>query len=422
MQPEIEMNQNNQQNRTINLLELVAVIVKWRWTIIRNTCVVIVLVAIIAMVLPQKWRADTTLMPPQEQNKSALEGVLSEVVLPGLPLPTSSSSSEIMVDILRSRSVGQRVLSGEFTFKNKTAPLFKLLKYPSIKVGLLKIKRHVRFVYSTNGIITISAEMPSPQLAADVANAYVDALDKVNQVKSVSRAKNSRLYIESQLKETEQKLGDVTKRLAAFQQEHKAVSLEAQMTAAIEQAGILKGQIIAKEVELGVMLKTKKAGNPLVEHTQMEIDELNNRYKELQFGNGKVTNAESEFYVPFADVPEIGLQLAELTREAKVQETVWQLLNQQFYQAKIKEAQDTPTIQVLDAAVAPIKRSFPKRKMLVIIFTLVSFILSLLWAFVKEYMADLNNKPDDKKRIDYIGSEFKTDMRNFKNKFSRNKG
>ena len=413
------MNQQPPKCQTINLLDFFTIFIKWRWMIIRNTFITILVIVVISLILPQKFTAVTTLMPPQEQTSNALEGVLSEVVVPGLPLPSNRSSSEIMVEILKSRSVGERVLEASFKQEETEKPLYEILKYDSVQQGLLKIRKHVRFSSMQNGIITVSAEMGDRQLAADVANAYVNALDKINQEKSVSRAKNSRIYIESQLKETETKLKEATQKLADFQQQHKAVSLEAQMTAALEQAGVLKGQIIAKEVELGVMMKTMKKGNPLAVRIQMEINELNNRYRELQFGNGAETNATSEFYVPFADVPEIGLQLAELTREVQVQETVWQLLNQQFYQAKIKEAQDTPTVQVLDAAVPPLKKSSPKRGLLVIIFAMLAFVTSLLWVFSKEYLATLENKPADKERIDYIGKQLKNDLGQIKKRFGK---
>jgi len=125
--------------------------------------------------------------------------------------------------------------------------------------------KRVHFLLSKKGLITISAEMPTRQLAADVANAYVEALDQVNQEKAVSRARNSRIYIESQLAQTLDKLTQATRRLANFQQQNQAVSLEDQTKSAIERAGELKGQIIAKEVQLGVLRQSMKSANPVVE-------------------------------------------------------------------------------------------------------------------------------------------------------------
>ena len=68
----------------------------------------------------------------------------------------------------------------------------------------------------------------------------------------------------------------------------------------------------------------------------------------------------TEIVVPFARVPRVGLDLARLTREAKVQQTVFELLTQQYEQAKIAEARDSPIVQVLDRAVPAEWKSKPK--------------------------------------------------------------
>lgn len=413
------MNSKPEKVKEINLLDYVVILVRRRWMIVRNIVITTILVILISFFLPKKYVAVTTLMPPEKQSKNALEGVLSDMAVPGLSLNTGASSSEIMVEILKSRSVGERVLQKYFTLKSDSLPLYQLLKFPSLDIGLIRMRKKARFTVSQQGIITVAVSLGNRKLAAGVANAYVQALDAVNQGKSVSRAKNSRIYIESQLKETEEKLKEGTQKLADFQQKHKAISLEEQMNAAIQQAGEVKGQIIAQEVKLGVMQQTMKSSNPKVVRAQMELDQLKRRYRELQFGKTFKKGDDKDFYLPFADMPEIGLQLAELTRQARVQETVWQLLNQQYYQAKIQEAQDTPTVQVLDRAVPPVFRSSPNRKMLVIVFALLSFFVSILWAFVQEYLVRLNNRPDEKKRLEQITLEFRNDLKRVKKNLSK---
>ncbi|HPG41028.1 MAG TPA: GNVR domain-containing protein [bacterium] len=404
----------------IHLLDLLGELVDARMLLLRNFIVTITLILSISFLLPRKYMAETTLMPPQEAEKSAMSGIISELSMPGVGLPlTSTTSSEMMTEILKSRSVNELVLQREFTVKDKTLPLYKHLKFRSVEKGLLRIGKYTRFFVSKQGIITVAAEMRNPQLAADVANAYVEELDRINRVKSVSRAKNSRIYIESQLQETNAKLLAATKELAHFQQQNKAVSLQDQMKASIQQAGELKGQIIAKEVQIGVMLQTMKKENPLVIRAQKELDEMNRRYKELQYGQQGDEQAEGEFYVPFTDVPEVGLKLAELTREVKVQETVWELLNQQYYQAKIEEARNTPTVQVLDYAEPPVIPSWPRKKLLVIVFGLLSILLTMIWIFMRRSYRQ--SRPDDKERLQGFIAEFKKDWQAMKNKIPHKK-
>jgi tyrosine-protein kinase Etk/Wzc len=252
-------------------------------------------------------------------------------------------------------------------------------------------------------------EMGDRHLAAAVADAYAEELDKINKEKSISRAKSSRIYIENQLKKTEKNLKQASEALAQFQEKHKAVSLEEQTKTAIEKAGEVKGRILVKEVELGVMLQTMKPDNPSVVRVQKELDELKKQYQQLQYGDDISLEDQQEFYVPFSAVPEVGLKLAELTREVKVQETVWELLNQQYYQAKIQEARDTPTVQVLDKAVPPERRTKPKRKLLVLVAGTLSLFLTIFWAFVLEYFEKLQAREKEFQKVKGMFQEIKED-------------
>jgi len=43
----------------------------------------------------------------------------------------------------------------------------------------------------------------------------------------------------------------------------------------------------------------------------------------------------------------------------QIQETVYELLTQQYELAKVQEAKEIPTVRVLDPAIVPTKKSFP---------------------------------------------------------------
>jgi len=416
------MQQEDKKIKEIHLMDYVYTIVAKRWLIVRNVIVTVVLAILISFILPKKWTAETTLMPQQEQDNMSMRSVFSDVSMPGLSLDGPTSSSDVLLEILKSRTVAERVLKRSFATSNDTLPLYKILDYPSVEIGTIKIKESSTFMVSKQGIMSISVELGDPQLAADVANAFVEELDYVNQQKSVSQAKSSRLYIEEQLEKTHDNLVQATRKLAEFQQENKAVSLENQMAASIQQAGELKGQIIAKKVEIGVMEESMKPENPLLVRSQKQLEEMKRRYQELQYGNSNAKTDSSEFYVPFQEVPEVSLQLAELTRDVKVQETVWELLNRQYYQAKIEEARNTPTVQVLDPALPPVYRSAPNRKMIVIVLGLLSLVLSIAVVFVESYWNSLDQNSQEKKRVEKIKQEFVQDKQHIRDKWIRKKG
>jgi uncharacterized protein involved in exopolysaccharide biosynthesis len=80
------------------------------------------------------------------------------------------------------------------------------------------------------------------------------------------------------------------------------------------------------------------------------------------------------------------MEYARLMREVKVQETVFTLLTQQFEQAKITEARDTPTVQLLDKAVPAERKSKPKAVLNMAIAGVLSLFIGIFLAFFLEYL------------------------------------
>ncbi len=411
-----------EQNATeIDLWDYVMVLHKHRKMIFRNVIVVAIAIALISIVLPRTYTAVTTILPPEEAQPIDLFSALYNSPLSNLIFNETKTTSDLYVEILKSRSVLDLVLSQEFRYpknskKAQKKTLLQILNLKSFEKGRKKLLSKMSVKASQEGIITLSVELNDRYLAPDVANALVEALDKINKEKISSRAKNSRIYIENQLKITEEKLKAASAELVKFQEKYKAISLEEQTKAAIEKAAELKGKILAKNVELGVALQTMKPNNVYVVQLKKEIEELERQYNYLQYGKGKAdVQDQKEFYIPFANIPEVGLELANLMREVKVQETVWELLNQQYYQAKIQEARDTPTIQVLDEAIPPEISSKPKRKLLVLVGSFLALIFSMFWAFVAEYFERLREQTERYQQTSSIIQDLKRDWGQIRN-------
>jgi tyrosine-protein kinase Etk/Wzc len=408
----------------IDLLDYFKILLKHRKMLVRNVVVVVILIAIVSFFLPKSYTGVATILPPEDTQSSDLLNLLSSSPLSNLIFTESRTTSDLYVEILKSRSVLDGVLGQEFLYKKtkrnaQKRTLLEILKAKSLEKGRKKLASKVDVKASSEGIISVAVELNDRYLAADVANALVFELDKINKEKSTSRAKNSRIYIENQLKLTEEKLGKASEELVQFQEKYKAISLEEQTKTAIEKAGELKGKILAKNVEFGVALQTMKPNNVYVVQLKKEIEELERQYNYLQYGDSLKLENQKEFYIPFADVPEVGLELANLMREVKVQETVWELLNQQYYHAKIQEARDTPTIQVLDEAVPPELRTKPKRKLLILVGSFLAFILSIFWAFISEYVDRMKSDTTVYYKTKEISDDIQKDWVRIKNILNR---
>jgi len=85
-------------------------------------------------------------------------------------------------------------------------------------------------------------------------------------------------------------------------------------------------------------------------------------------------------------VPTLALEYGRLMRELKVQETLYTLLTSQYEQAKLAEARDTPTVQVLDPAVPAEKKSKPRIRLNVMIAGILALFVGIFLAFFLEYL------------------------------------
>jgi capsule polysaccharide export protein KpsE/RkpR len=100
--------------------------------------------------------------------------------------------------------------------------------------------------------------------------------------------------------------------------------------------------------------------NPEISRVRSSIDELRKQLSLMESGRrGKKIPGE-QMHPAIIAVPTLALEYGRLMRNLKVQETLYMLLTSQFEQAKLSEARDTPTVQVLDSAVPAERKSRPR--------------------------------------------------------------
>jgi capsule polysaccharide export protein KpsE/RkpR len=105
----------------------------------------------------------------------------------------------------------------------------------------------------------------------------------------------------------------------------------------------------------------------------------------------------SELYPPLRQLPRLAVPYADLYRQVKVQETVFELLTQQYELARIQEAKDVPVVSVIDSPGIPEKKSFPPRLLVTALLTLIS--TSIAAALLLAWQRCLQISPSDPRRV-----------------------
>jgi uncharacterized protein involved in exopolysaccharide biosynthesis len=405
----------------ISFWDYIAILVRWRKLIVINFVVVCLIAIGVSFVIPRWYKAKATLLPPEENARSSvLTSLLTNIPLAGLTIPGATTSADLFVAILGSRTVAEGVI--------QKLDLMEIYDSKNLEEAIRTLHEHSDIGITKEGIIAIEVEEKDPHLAARVANSYIDELDRVNQETSISQAKNKRLFVEGRLEETQIELARAENELRQFQEKNKAISLPDQISAAIERAAQLKAEQVSLEIQLGVLLKTASPSHPQVELLRSKISEIQKQMEKIEFGSPPdfdtpipESAGNTGFHVPFAKVPSVGLELARLTRNLKIQEVLFELLTQEYEQAKIEEAKDTPTVQVLDVASPPIRKSKPNRKIFVIFMGFLSLFFSLAYVYSVEYLRGLQQtRAEEYNRILGLFHVLKGDVQQLRVRGKRN--
>jgi uncharacterized protein involved in exopolysaccharide biosynthesis len=94
-------------------------------------------------------------------------------------------------------------------------------------------------------------------------------------------------------------------------------------------------------------------------------------------------------FPPALSVPKLRFELAQLYREQKTQETLYYLLTQRYEMARVDEARDTSTFQIIDHATLPTHKVRPRRAFIIVGGFLLSLMLAIGWALSAERLKDL---------------------------------
>ena len=367
------------EEQEINLLDLLRVVVR-RKRIILISCTFAALVsAAYSLSMPNVYSATARVLPPQKEVGGGVSALLGQMGgLAGLAGGALGGSADLYMGILKSRSVADAVIKRldlQTKFKTKTIDETR-----SRLAGVVKPQA------GKDGIITITAENRDPKLAAALANVMVEELGNKSVQLNLTKAGNERVFLEKRLDVVKQDLANAEEALKSFQEKNKMFKVDTQAAASIEGIAKLKAEIVSKEVQLASLKSFQTDETPEVKLLQASLAKLRSQQGALS-GNGV-----SDVFPSVGNVPNLGLEYARRMRELKTQEAIFEQLKKQYEIAKITEAKDSSSLQVLDEAVVPMKKSKPKRSLIVILSTVTAFFVSIFIIFVLEYFGKMSDE------------------------------
>ena len=397
------------------LLDYFLICVKWRKTIFFHVLIVGLLAICLSLIVPIWYKGNATVLPPSaDEESTGFSALLSQIPISAslLGLGGATQSTAIVMAILDSRTVMETVVHNY--------DLIKRYRAKNLESAVRTLRKRCSFEIQEEGTISISVSArtgffhPKNQieearsLARDMTNYFVNQLDSMNKYLRNERAKNMRLFIEKRYHHNLEALAKAEEALKAFQEKYGAISLPDQTLAAIEAAAGLKAEIVSKQIEIGVLEQMVGPGHSSLTKAKTELTELQRGYRSFEMEDEK---ERMDLFPAFQKIPEYGLEFVRLYREIKLQEIILEFLLPQYEQAKIQEAKDTPTIQLIDEAVLPIRKAKPKRALIVILSVLFALIFSVFYAMFSERMRNIRLEGgEDFEKYEWARNQLREDI------------
>lgn len=391
-----KIDQLNQVDDEINLIDLVYPLYKRRRFLILFCMVVVAVVGIVTLRTPKTYEATAVILPEAKGGSGGSElkaAFLEQFGLAGLGGATSTPA-EVFESVLKSRELGLGVLKRYNYFS-----VMGIGNNGEEKVAK-SFANGIKVTKSRNEpTLSVSIQSHDPVLAADLANTCVAELDKYNRTNTVTSAQRLRKYIEERLDAANRELAQAQGDLRRFQEESKAISISKQAEATLKVLSELEAQRVAIEVE-------KAAKEKFYRGPHIEIEQLNAQMEAIQKNIDRLTYSEEprvsverekdkvEFYIPLTQVPALNFDESRLLLKVKAKTGVVTMLTTQLEQAKLDEARDMPTINVLEWAKSPERPIKPRLKLNVMLGAVVGLFVGIFLVFFLEYTHRVGQDPE----------------------------
>ncbi|MGH9711278.1 MAG: GumC family protein [Candidatus Acidiferrales bacterium] len=356
------------------------------WTerrfLFRATIAGLLAATLIAFLIPNRYVSTTELMPPDSESgnslaiASALAGQAGSLGALAGDFLGIKSTGALFIGVLRSRTVEERIVS-RFDLK-------KVFGARLEETARQKLEERTAITEDRkSGIITLAVTDKDPKRAAAIAAAYVDELDTLMTQLTTSSAHRERVFLEERLTAVNQQLESAEKKFSLFASKNGTIDITEQGKAMLEAGATLEGQLIAAQSELEGLKQIYTPGNVRIRATQARVTELHHQLEKLSGTAGQPpvgsTANSTALYTPLRQLPILGVPYADLFRELKVEEAVYETLTKEYEIAKVQEAKEIPTVKVLDPAQIPERQSDPPRLLIMILGMAMAMGLAIAW-------------------------------------------
>ena len=351
---------------------------------------------IYAFTAPFIYRAECRILPPGGGGASGLMaqlgGLASFASMAGFG---KASSGGMLLGILK----GDTVVDAIIDKFNLMEELEQDIRLNARKAVLKNLQTNED---TQSGIVSIAYLAKDPQQAADITNAWVEQLQMKLREMAFNQAQEQRIFFENQLMQAQQELTEAETAMMKYQQSSGVLALESQTASMLASIASLRNQIAAKNVEISSLSSYTRKDNPRLRLAQSQLEAMTKELKRLEEEQKRSDRqlrqnraVSGDLLASLGSVPELSVEYQRYYRALRIANAKYETMLRQYENAKLSEASDLSTLQIVDRATPPDWKYKPARAQIMIVGTMVGFMLGAGWLFIKFMMLQRNKTEDE---------------------------
>jgi len=318
-----------------------------------------------------------------------------------------------------------------------------------------KEKISVSQISKSASILNVSLEDTNPNRIKDILSSIYDTYTNEDIQRKTEEAKLTLDFIDVQLESINKRLNISATNLESFKEKNKLVELSGQAIKSTERLSEYEGQLEELKTELNVLLslksyvasnsnllgmsitsvnlidpkiatlvsklqdETARKSTLLIDYTPAhpELVKVSQKIRNIkknivvtinnniaQFKNRKqsLENIIRKYDKSINTLPKQERELSKLTRLFSVDEKIYSYLLEKKAESAILQSSTISNTRLLDEGIVSDEPVKPKRKLIVMVGFILGFILSIFYAFIREFFNNTVSNSDDVEKLSSI--------------------
>jgi capsule polysaccharide export protein KpsE/RkpR len=313
----------------------------------------------------------------------------------GVPINLGGTSPNAQIDLYKT-IIYSRTMMESVIKKFNLVSIYKLdtTDIAYMEKAIKRLSGEVQTKETEESAFLVVVRANTRQMAADMTNYVVQALNERVIDLQVSRSKDNRVFLATRVQELSNEIKVAEDSLRIYQEQTGLLDIKTQLQGILTTHATLETEFAGKQLQLNILRKMFGKDAPQVRELEIQVQEYEKKLNQL-----RTEGDPGSPMLPIKSLPMVSVGFLNRYREVEIDNLLLEYIMPLYEQAKIEEKKDYPILQIIDYAVPPARKSYPPR----VLFSLIGACFVTISLFVGILLRDKLTKVQDPRWVAIFG-------------------